>query len=98
MIKYLLLLTLSTLLLAKHTNCNFANKNYEDICKKVTKKGVSVKYVNSFLFSDKASKINEQSFKLYSYKKTSSHKKDEKKARAEEKRSKKHQTSSLWVS
>jgi membrane-bound lytic murein transglycosylase B len=80
MIKYLLLLTFSTLLLAKNINCDFINKNYEYICKKVTKKGVSVKYVNSFLFSDKASKINEQSFKLFSYKKTLSHRKDEKKA------------------
>ena len=69
MIKYLLLLTFSTLLLAKYSNCDFINKNYEYICKKVTKKGVSVKYVNSFLFSHKASKINEQSFKLFLIKK-----------------------------
>jgi membrane-bound lytic murein transglycosylase B len=80
MIKYLLLLTLSTLLLAKHTNCNFANKNYEDICKKVTKKGVSVEYVNAFLLSHKASKIDKESLELFSSKKIALHRTNEKKA------------------
>lgn len=63
-IKLLLLLLLATLLSAKYTNCDFLNKNYEDICEKVVKKGVSYNYANRFLLSYfKTQKFDEISWK-----------------------------------
>jgi membrane-bound lytic murein transglycosylase B len=78
MIKILLLLTLSTLLLAKCINST--NKHYEDICKKVVRKGVSVEYVNKFLLSSKASKIDKKSLELLSQKTIAIHRKNEKRS------------------
>jgi membrane-bound lytic murein transglycosylase B len=78
MIKILLLLTLSTLLLAKCINST--NKHYEDICKKVVRKGVSVEYVNKFLLSSKASKIDKKSLELLSQKTIAIHRTNEKRA------------------
>ena len=49
--KFLLLLTLTTLLSAKYTNCTFQNPDYTDVCKKVVEEGVSYKYANQFLLS-----------------------------------------------
>ena len=80
MFKSILLLSLSTLLLAQYSNCNFKNKNYEEVCKRTVKKGVSFDYANSFLLSFKASKIDDRSFKLFSPKKIAQHRKNEKRA------------------
>lgn len=81
MIKYILLLSLSTILLAKYTNCDFQNKNYEEICKKVVKKGVSYKYANQFLLSYfKTKKFDEISYKYLKPKYIKHHRKMEKKA------------------
>lgn len=80
MIKYIIILTFSTLLLAEYSNCDFKDKNYEDVCKRVVKKGVSVEYANSFLLSSKTTKMDERSFKLFSPKKIAQHRQNEKKA------------------
>ena len=64
MIKLLLILSLSTLAFAKYTNCEFQNKDYIDVCKKVVKSGVSYKYANQFLMSYfKTQKFDEISWK-----------------------------------
>ena len=80
MIKSALLISLSTLLFAQYSNCNFKDDNYEEICKKVVAKGVSVDYANRFLLSDKARKMDERSFKLFNPKKIAQHRKNEKRA------------------
>lgn len=80
MIKHIIILTFSTLLLAEYSNCDFKDKNYEDVCKRVVKKGVSVEYANSFLLSSKTTKMDERSFKLFSPKKIAQHRQNEKKA------------------
>lgn len=81
MIKIVLPLLLSSLLFAKYTNCEFQNKNYEDVCKKVVKNGVSYKYANEFLLSYfKTKKFDEVSYKYLQPKYIKAHKKSEKKA------------------
>ncbi len=80
LIRYILSLTFSTLLMAQYTNCDFKDNNYEEICKRVVKKGVSVEYANSFLLSNKTTKMDERSFKLFSVKKIAQHRKNEKRA------------------
>lgn len=81
MIKSLLLLSLSTLLFAKYTNCEFQNKDYTDICQKVVKKGVSYRYANEFLLSYfKTKKYDEISYKYLQPKYIKTHKKNEKRA------------------
>jgi len=81
MIKLLLLLSLTTLLSAKYTNCDFKNHNYEDICKKVVKQGVSYKYANQFLLSFfKTQKFDEVSWKYLQPNKIKHHRAQEKKA------------------
>ncbi len=80
MIKTLLLLVLSTMLFAKYTNCEFQNKNYTEICKKVIKKGVPVYEANLFLLSSKTKKMDERSFKLFHPNKIKTHRANEKKA------------------
>jgi membrane-bound lytic murein transglycosylase B len=81
MIKLLLLLTLTTLLSAKYTNCEFQNKDYEDICKKVVKNGVSYRYANQFLLSYfKTKKFDEVSWKYLQPRHIKTHKKSEKRA------------------
>jgi len=80
LLKIIILLLLSTLLSAQYSNCSFKNKNYEDVCKKTVKKGVSYDYANKFLLSFKASKMDERSFKLFSPKKIAQHRKNEKRA------------------
>ncbi|MDY0116894.1 MAG: lytic murein transglycosylase, partial [Sulfurimonadaceae bacterium] len=80
--KYLLLLTLTlTSLLAKHDNCTFKNPHYEEICKNVTKSGVSYEYANKFLLSYfKTQKFDEITWKYIQPKHITTHKKNEKKA------------------
>jgi len=74
-------LSISTLAFAKYTNCNFQNKNYEEICKKVVKNGVSYDYANRFLLSYfKTQKFDEISFKYLQPKYIKSHRRSEKKA------------------
>jgi len=80
LIKFILLFSFSTLLLAEYTNCSFKDKNYEEVCNRVVKKGVSIEYANSFLLSNKTTKMDERSFKLFSPKKIAQHRKNEKKA------------------
>ncbi len=81
MIKILLLLTLTTLLSAKYTNCEFQNDDYTDICKKVVKNGVSYKYANKFLLSYfKTKKFDEVSWKYLQPRHIKKHKANEKKA------------------
>ena len=81
MIKLLLMLSLSTLLFAGYTDCGFQNKSYEDVCKKVVKKGVSYEYVNKFLLSYfKTKKFDEISYKYMQPRFIISHRKNEKRA------------------
>jgi len=81
MIKLLLLIGLTSLLSAKYTNCDFQNKNYVDICKKVVKNGVSYNYANKFLLSYfKTQKFDEVSWKYLQPRHIKTHKKNEKKA------------------
>ncbi|MEN8303160.1 MAG: lytic murein transglycosylase [Campylobacterota bacterium] len=79
--KLLLLIALTGLLSAKYTNCEFQNKNYIDICKKVVKKGVSYNYANRFLLSYfKTQKFDEVSWKYLQPRNIKKHRKSEKKA------------------
>ncbi len=80
MIKIILLLAISTILFAQYTNCNFKNKNYTDICKKVLKKGIPVHNTNLFLLSPKTKKMDERSFRLFHPSKIKAHRANEKKA------------------
>jgi membrane-bound lytic murein transglycosylase B len=80
MIKLILFLTLSTLVFAKYTNCEFKNKNYIDICKKTLKRGVPINEVNRFLLSYKTTKLDLLSFKLFHPSKIKTHRANEKKA------------------
>lgn len=81
MIKSLLILSLSTMLFAKYTNCEFQNKNYEEVCEKVVKNGVSYDYANKFLLSYfKTKKFDEVSYKYLQPKFIKHHRKSEKKA------------------
>lgn len=79
--KTILLLTLSTMLFAKYTNCTFQNEDYIDVCKKVVKNGVSYNYANRFLLSYfKTQKFDEISWEYLKPKYIETHKKNEKKA------------------
>jgi len=81
MIKLILLLTLATILSAKYSNCEFQNKHYEDICKKVVKNGVTYNYANQFLLSYfKTQKFDEVSWNYLQPRHITTHKKNEKKA------------------
>ena len=81
MIKFLLLLSITTLLSAKYTNCEFQNKNYTDVCKKVVKHGVSYNYANRFLLSYfKTQKFDEISWKYLQPSKIEHHRTQERKA------------------
>jgi membrane-bound lytic murein transglycosylase B len=69
------------MLSAKYTNCEFRNKHYTDICKKVVKNGVSYDYANAFLLSYfKTQKYDEVSWKYLQPRHLKTHKKNEKKA------------------
>ena len=77
----LLLLSLSTIISAKYTDCAFKNKDYTDICEKVVKHGVSYKYANQFLLSySKTQKFDEVSWKYLQPKHIKTHRASEKKA------------------
>ncbi|WP_373036532.1 lytic murein transglycosylase [Sulfurimonas sp.] len=81
MIRLILLLTLTTILSAKYTNCEFQNKHYTDVCKKAVKNGVSYTYANKFLLSYfKTKKYDEVSWKYLQPRHIETHKKSEKKA------------------
>jgi len=81
MLKLILLLVMTTLLSAKYTNCEFQNKDYVDICKKVVKNGVSYNYANRFLLSYfKTKKFDEVSWKYLQPRHIKTHKANEKKA------------------
>ncbi|WP_321777289.1 lytic murein transglycosylase [Sulfurimonas sp.] len=77
----LLLLLLASMLNAKYTNCDFQNKDYEDICNKAVKSGVSYKYANKFLLSYfKTQKYDEISWKYLQPRHITNHKNNERKA------------------
>jgi len=77
----LILLTLSTLLQAKYSNCTFKNKDYSDVCKAAIKSGVSYKYANQFLTSYfKTQKYDEVSWTYLQPSKIKHHQAQEKKA------------------
>ncbi|UCN00185.1 lytic murein transglycosylase [Sulfurimonas sp. SWIR-19] len=79
--KFIFLLLLGSVLFAKYDNCNFTNKHYEDICKKVVKNGVSYKYANEFLLSYfKTQKYDEITWKYIQPSKIKYHKEKEKQA------------------
>ena len=79
--KLLLLIAFSAIASAKYTDCEFKNKNYIDICKKVVKHGVSYKYANKFLLSYfKTQKYDEVSWKYLKPKYIKTHRRNEKKA------------------
>lgn len=79
--KLFLLLILSTSLFAKYDNCNFQNKDYEDICKNVVKHGVSYAYANKFLLSYfKTQKYDEITWKYIQPSKIKYHREKEKQA------------------
>ena len=66
---------------AKYTNCEFQNKHYIDICKKVVKHGVSYDYANRFLLSYfKTQKFDEVSWKYLQPRHIKKHRENEKKA------------------
>ncbi|WP_297434755.1 lytic murein transglycosylase [Sulfurimonas sp.] len=77
----LFLLLLSSLLSAKYNDCDFKNKNYEDICHTVVKHGVSYRYANKFLLSYfKTQKFDEVSWKYLQPSKIKYHREKEKEA------------------
>lgn len=78
--KLLFLLILSTLLFAEYTNCDFKDDNYEEICKRVVKNGVSIDYANRFLLSPKTEKMEMKSFDLFQPKQIKVHHANEKRA------------------
>lgn len=81
MIKSLFILSLSTLLFAEYTDCGFQNKNYEDVCKRVVKRGVTYNYANKFLLSYfKTKKFDEISYNYLQPQYIMSHRKNEKRA------------------
>jgi len=80
MIKILFLLLYTTLLFAEYTNCDFKIASYEEVCKKASKRGVSIDYINHFLLSSKVDRMDEKSFKLFQPKEIKRHHKQEKKA------------------
>jgi len=74
-------LLITTSLFAKYNNCDFKNKDYEDICKKVVKQGVSYDYANRFLLSYfKTKKFDEITWKYIQPSKIKYHREKEKQA------------------
>ncbi len=81
MYKLILVLFLNSALFATFTNCNFQNKNYEDICNSLVKRGVSYEYINKFLLSpEKTKNYDEVSWKYLHPDKILTYRKNEKKA------------------
>ncbi len=80
MIKLFFLLSITTLLSAEYSNCDFKNNNYEEVCKRAVKKGVSIQYANEFLLSDKVKKLDMKSFNLFQPKQIKVHHANEKRA------------------
>ncbi len=80
MIKTVLFLAIYISVFASYTNCNFKNDNYEEICKRSVKDGVSISYANEFLLSEKTKKLDTISFKLFQPKKIKYHHATEKRA------------------
>ncbi len=80
MYKLFFILFLNSAVYAAYTNCEFINKNYEEVCESLIKKGVSYDYVNKFLLSKKAKDYDEVSWKYLQPNKIKTHRKNEKKA------------------
>ena len=80
MLKKFLLVSITTLLSAQYTNCDFKNSHYEEVCNRLVKKKVSVEYANEFLLSSKADKLELKSFEMFQPKLLKTHHANEKKA------------------
>lgn len=80
MIKLLLLSLGTTLLMANYTNCDFKNDDYEEVCQRVVKNGVSMDYANRFLLSPKTKQLDMKSFDLFQPKQIKVHHANEKRA------------------
>jgi len=79
--KIFLYMMFSTTIFANYNNCDFKNKDYEDICKSVVKKGVSYDYANQFLLSYfKTKKFDEISWKYLQPREIKAHSINEKRA------------------
>ncbi len=65
---------------AQYTNCDFKIKTYENLCRKAVKSGISVSYVNEFLLSPKAKKLDLKSLRLFQPKMIKTHHANEKRA------------------
>jgi len=77
----LLFILLVPTLFAKYNNCDFKNKDYSNICKKVVKQGVSYEYANRFLLSYfKTQKFDEITWKYIQPSKIKYHRQKEKQA------------------
>lgn len=64
----------------QYTNCRFAFKPYEAVCRQAVQKGVSMQYVNEFLLSAKTRQLDEKSFNLFAPQKIPQHHANEKRA------------------
>lgn len=81
MYKILLPLLTASLLYAQENGCRFKNNDYEEICNRSVKNGVSYEYATSFLRSEsKTKRFDEISFEYLQPKHIKTHKKNEKKA------------------
>jgi len=77
----ILFILLTTVVFAKYDTCAFKNSNYEDICHKVVKRGVSYDYANRFLLSYfKTQKFDEVSWKYLQPREIKHHNINEKRA------------------
>jgi len=76
--KIFIYILFTTAVFANYNNCDFKNKDYEDICKKVVKDGVSYDYANSFLLSYfKTKKFDEISWKYLQPREIKAHSRSE---------------------
>ncbi len=81
MYKLLLVLGLGSVAFANYTNCKMKNENYEDVCQRVVKLGVSYSYANEFLLScEKTKDLDEKSWKYLDPDKITHLRKNEKRA------------------
>ena len=81
MYKLLLVLGLGGVAFANYTNCKMKNENYEDVCHRAIKLGVSYSYANEFLLSrEKTKDLDEESWKYLDPNKISQLRVNEKRA------------------
>ncbi|MDD2905990.1 MAG: lytic murein transglycosylase [Sulfurimonas sp.] len=77
----LALLLLGSSLMAEFADCNLKNNDYQEICERVVKGGVSYEYANTFLLSYfKTKKFDEESWRLFQPREIQAHSQNEKRA------------------